>query len=463
MNGTAAQPRPGPAAGIAAAAPDPAALFGPLVLSGRRRVVVAVSGGGDSLALLVLFQRFLDANGSRVEPLAVTIDHRLRPESADEARQVARIAAALGIAHRTLAWEAAKPATGLSAAAREARHALLARAAREAGSDLVLTGHTLDDQAETLAMRAKRGTGRGEAGIAPATLFDWRCWFARPLIGMRRAALRRFLAGLGQAWIDDPSNVNPASERARMRAALTEAEILRLAAEADSAGRHRADLGRRAAALIAAYAGMPAPGLVRLDRQFATEPDRAAATYALRILLACAGGREHLPDEGRAQALLDRLGEVNFRATLSRSVIDARRDGVFLLRERRGLPAPGPAQPGIWDGRYRLEGRAEAMTVAATGDSGAAGRPDSAGSSAGTPQSLVTAAAFARPTAHDGDGGTFLDTAGGRSGVHARPIVAPWARYLPVFDMAPAVAAANLLGAGPVPASPLAGHNGLQA
>jgi tRNA(Ile)-lysidine synthase len=439
---------------------DPSALFASLALSGRRRVVVAASGGGDSLALLILFRRFLDAGGSPIEPMAVTVDHRLRPESADEARQVGRIAAGLGISHRTLEWGGAKPAAGVSAAAREARHHLLAQAAREAGTDIVLTGHTLDDQAETLAMRLARGGGRGEAGMAPATLFDWRCWFARPLLGTRRVALRHFLSGLGQAWIDDPSNANMASERARMRAELTEAQILHLAAEAQVAGQHRADLGARAAALIAAHARMAAPGLVRLDRQVAAEPDRAAAVYALRILLACTGGREHLPDEARALVLLDRMNGVNFRATLSRSVIDARRDAVFLLRERRGLPQPRPAMPGFWDGRYRLEGGEESMTVMAAGDAGS----EEVEAPADMPQSLAKAAASARPAAGlEGGGRAFLDTADGHCGIRARPVVAPWARYLPLFDIVPAAAAASLFGAGPVPAAPFAGHNGRRA
>lgn len=461
MDEAAAESRPAQARAGAGASPavDPVGLFSRFDLSGRRRVAVAVSGGGDSLALLILFRSFLTSAGSPVEPVAVTVDHRLRPESADEARQVGEIAAGLGIAHRTLAWDGAKPASGLSAAAREARHALLAQAAREAGTDIVLTGHTLDDRAETLAMRRARGQGRGEAGIAAATLFDGRCWFVRPLLGVRRAALRTFLAGLGQAWIDDPGNTNMANERARTRAALADAAIPRLAAEAEDAGRRRADLGRRAAALIAAHARMPAPGLVRLDRRIGEGPDRAAAVYALRILLAAMGGRAHLPDEVRGAGLLDRMAGVNFRATLSRSVIDARRDGVFLLRERRGLPAPAPAATGLWDGRYRIEGASAGATVVAAGEAGA----ERAEAPADVPRSLARAAAFARPAGRlDGGACVFLDAPTGFP-VRARPVVAPWARYLPLFDVAPAAAASALLGAAPLPPAPLAGHNDRRA
>jgi len=432
-------------------APDADALFSGLDLAGRRHVVIAVSGGSDSLALLILFRRFLQSAGSAVVPVAVTVDHGLRPESAAEAGRVAGIAARLGVAHRILTWEGAKPATGVAAAAREARHALLAQAAGEAGTDLVLTGHTLDDQAETLAMRQTRGGGRGEAGIAPATLHAWACWFVRPLLGARRAALRAFLSTLGQAWIDDPSNRNMAQERARTRAGLGDAEIVRLADAAAAAGRRRVALGQKAAAVIGGVARMPVPGLIRLDRAGLLQADDEAALYALRILLACTGGREQLPDAARAAAMLERIAGINFRATLSRSVIDARRQAVYLLRERRGLPAPRPLGPGLWDGRYRIGAGAGGL-VAAGGHM--------AESPAAVPPPLAEAASATRPVRLLADGGrSFLDIADGPGPAAARPVVAPWARYLPCFDLAAADAAAALLGSAPVPLPPFRRHN----
>ena len=372
-----------PVAATAASAPDPDELFGGIDLSGRERIVVAVSGGSDSLALLLLLKRYLDTSGGKVLPLAVTVDHRLRPQSADEARRVREIAGGAGIAHRIVSWEGAKPATGISAAAREARHGLLAGAAREAGADIVFTGHTMDDQAETVAMRRLRGEGRGAAGIAPATLFDASCWFVRPLLQTRRVALRRFLTGVGQDWADDPSNIDRRFERARMRAELADAEVERLAAEAAIAGAAREALGRRAAVLIRAHAGMAAPGLVRLDKAFAAAEDREAALYALRILLSAVGGREHLSDAERAATLLDRLAASPGRATLSRCLVERRRGEVLIRRERRGKEA------------------------------GAA------------------------PT----------------------PTLGPWTRYLPSFDLEPARATAELLGAAQIPPSPWANHN----
>ena len=187
-----------------------------------------MSGGGDSLALLLIAAGWARTCGRSV--IALTVDHGLRPEAAAEARFVADVAARYGIAHRTLRWQAPEPG---QAKARAARHQLLAAAAREAGSVLILTAHTEDDQAETFLIRARAGSGwYGLAGIQPLSLSPAETqgvpvFLARPLLSTPRAALRHLLRANGQDWIEDPSNDNPAYERVRMRRLLAADSALR--------------------------------------------------------------------------------------------------------------------------------------------------------------------------------------------------------------------------------------------
>ena len=122
-------------------------------------LLLAVSGGPDSTALMWLAARWAKARQGAPKLVAVTVDHGLRKEAAREAQAVAKLARKLGIAHRTLHWRGKKPKTGLQQAARLARYALLADAARQAGAMHILTAHTRDDQAETVVIRLTRGSG----------------------------------------------------------------------------------------------------------------------------------------------------------------------------------------------------------------------------------------------------------------------------------------------------------------
>jgi tRNA(Ile)-lysidine synthase len=443
--------------------------FSKFDFAARSAVVAAVSGGSDSIALLLLLQAWLDANAPAVRLVAVTVDHGLRPDSAAEALAVAHFAESRGIAHRIFAWEGPKPATGLPAAAREARYALLAEAARSEGTDLIATGHTADDQAETVMMRQARSDGRGLAGMAPATLFDGKAWIVRPLLQTRREALRDYLRADSVKWLEDPTNVNQAFERPRARARLREqAYVSQLLAAARDAALLREYLGREAAGLIWAHARRVAPGLFRLDPAFATAEPREAAIYALRIMLAAIGGTPHLPDETRAARLFERLSGKPLCATLSRTLVDARRGGVFLLREARGLPEPTEARDGmIWDGRYRISGEAEGVLV---GPASHREEAEPAAAVDDVPPSLVRAALSAEPMfwrknaqTPTGEGRSFSFRRAEPDAPVAIPLVAPWARFLPSFDLDPARAVAELLGAAPPPAPPYAKHNGAGA
>lgn len=435
---------------------DPSGIFSTLLPLPGGTIMAAVSGGSDSLALLMLVKAYLDHRGADTRIVAVTVDHGLRAESTQEARAVASMCSAHGIEHRTVRWTEAKPSSGIPAAAREARYRLLAEVAAVEGADLMMTGHTLDDQLETVAMRRERGEGRGLAGMAPATLYDGRIWIVRPLLGQRRAALRDYLSGRGIPWIDDPSNSDRRYERVRVRQAAGAGEVDASEAQIAAAAAERVAAGRAAAALLSATARLAAPGLVAIDRAFAGA-DAASATYALRMVLAAVGGTEQLPDAERSASLFGRLGRENFRITLARAVVDARRDASFLRRESRGLPDPGIAPDGIWDGRYRLPRLLETV-VAAVGPEQAGrmienGEVD-AKTAPGTPPSLAGMALAAEPALWRGD--RFLGLA--QDIGTARRIIAPWARFLPSFDLAPARALARLLDADIPPLPPFAGH-----
>lgn len=438
--------------------------------------VAAVSGGSDSTALLLLLKAHLDRSAPTARLLAVTIDHGLRPEAATEARAVAKLCAERGIAHRTLNWSGAKPSTGLPAAAREARYRLLAEAAQAQGIGVIVTGHTADDQAETVLMRAARNdghelgetAGRGLAGMAPATLYDWRIWIARPLLGVRRAALRAFLRREHVGWAEDPTNTDAHFERPRIRTVLGEdpsgqrfAETIGLARRAAA---EREQLGRRAAALIGEFASRPAKGLICLDPGLIKADDTRAAVYALRVLLAATGGVALLPDQARSEALFEQMRAGPLCATLSRTVVDSRRTGIFLYRESRDLPPAAPLAAGLWDGRRRvaepeaitLGDRSGAFLIAPLGAAAAA----KAIAGNGAPPSLVRAALAAEPALWRG--GECLGFAGDGTAAPAialSPAVAPFARFLPCFDLVLAGAVAELTGAPPVPALPSSRHS----
>ncbi|WP_409192081.1 tRNA lysidine(34) synthetase TilS [Bradyrhizobium sp. RDM4] len=183
-------------------------------------LVLAVSGGPDSVALMWLAARWQRSLARGPQLVVVTVDHGLRVEAAREAREVKRLAAALGLAHRTLRWRGAKPNTGLPAAAREARYRLLAQAARATGATHVLTAHTRDDQAETLLMRLLRGSGiAGLSAMARVTTRDGIA-LARPLLDVPKSQLIATLKRARIGFADDPTNRDTAYTRPRLRALL---------------------------------------------------------------------------------------------------------------------------------------------------------------------------------------------------------------------------------------------------
>ncbi len=218
------------------------ALLAPLL--DEKTVLIAVSGGPDSTALLVMAAECAARRGAQIA--AATIDHRLRPASAAEAEMVAALSAKLGVAHKTLVWSDAKPSTRVQERAREARYQLLIEHARAIGADAIATAHHADDQAETVLFRIIRGSGvAGLSGMEAMSERDG-VMIARPLLGVSKNDLVAFCRSRELAFVDDPSNSNPLFARPRLRGLLERlggegltVEVLvrlaRRAAEADQA------------------------------------------------------------------------------------------------------------------------------------------------------------------------------------------------------------------------------------
>lgn len=304
-------------------------------------VALALSGGGDSIALLHIAAAWARSRNRKL--LALTVDHGLNPASAEWTAFAGRAAQAAGADWRPLPWQGAKPLAGLSAAARTARHALITEAARAAGARVVLFAHTADDIAEADWMRAEGSTlGRvQEWSPSPAWPEGRGLMLLRPLLAERRDALRDYLRARSLVWLEDPANEDQRFARARARRSL----------QTNQGG------------------GSQAPDLCGEDRLLPEEvwPSalrvrRDVSARALASALVCAGGGTTPPRGHRLARLIERLTQQqDFTAVLAGSRLAAAGDAVLIHREagelRRRPLAPlslAPGQPAVWDGRFEI-------------------------------------------------------------------------------------------------------------
>lgn len=186
--------------------------------AGSARFVLAVSGGSDSMALLHLMKDAFP----RQCPVVVTVDHQLRPESSEEAQMVAAFCKTMDIEHHILVWQHGGVVEGnLQATARKARYELLAQFCQQRHIPFLLTGHTQDDQVETIAFMRARGAGEiGLAGMSGTRRLTENVRMLRPMLALSRAELRDYLRAKQVLWCDDPSNENLKFDRIRIRKAL---------------------------------------------------------------------------------------------------------------------------------------------------------------------------------------------------------------------------------------------------
>lgn len=304
-------------------------------------IAVALSGGGDSLALTLIAADWARAHGRRL--LILTVDHRLSARSAAWTGACAATAHRLGAGFHALAWEGDKPTTGLPAAARAARHRLIANAARAAGAKVVLMGHTASDRLEAAAMRQAGATTPSprEWGPSPAWPEGRDLFLLRPLLTRTRADIRAWLTARNETWIEDPANDDTRFARARARAGLTGKEGDDLTAPRDLA--HLA----RATADLAGGLVVPRDALREAPQAFV-----AAACL-------CAAGTARPPRGDRLSRLAEALkGEGDLTATLAGARIEADDRQVRFLRDagRAGLTplTLAAGETGVWDGRFEI-------------------------------------------------------------------------------------------------------------
>jgi tRNA(Ile)-lysidine synthase len=365
-------------------------------------IALAVSGGGDSMAMLGLSHEWARQMGVRL--WVVTVDHGLRPESAGEAAMVAAECTALGHPHATLRWRWDGQGN-LQDAARRARLALIDRWRQ--GIAHLLMAHTQDDVAETFLMRLARGSGveglsamaekrhvtphRGAVPalgpgevtqtVPPPAARDAGTGFLviRPLLNERREDLRHFVRTLRVPFVDDPSNEDPRFDRARARAALAEIGIdaETLAGTAHRLARAREALAARAVEVAERLVRTDDFGVLRIDRDGFAEVERDTQLRLLAAALQWVAGAEYRPRAAPLQALLDRA-LVGGGGTLHGAQVEVTRTEIEVFREYAAVAGVDvPAEPGhLWDGRWSITCEDVAgMRVRALGDAGWAALP----------------------------------------------------------------------------------------
>ncbi len=284
--------------------------------------------------------------------VALTVDHQLREASSKEAQQVAAWCAKLGIEHTTLPWFHGTIVTGIQAKARKARYDLMADWCLKNHVPVLLTAHTQDDQAETVAMRQTRTTSeKSLSGIWPET--QWRgIRILRPLLDHTRADLRTYLKSINQTWIEDPSNDDTRFERIRMRQRNPNLALAKIAAAAQITTREAAENASRwrdQNVIIAPTGMMTLPRL-----KFCALPASIQDEIILHLIHRAGGGPTELAERIRLQKWL-KTSQAN-RRTLGGALFVKRQADIRVAREPARISTQpvtlAANQPIMWDKRF---------------------------------------------------------------------------------------------------------------
>jgi tRNA(Ile)-lysidine synthase len=334
------------------------------------RIGIAVSGGGDSVALLHLFARWSAQTGHPIS--AVTVDHSLRAESRAEAEGVGALCGALDIPHDILTWSRPEGAGNLAALARDGRYALMAQWARTNGIDGIALGHTIDDNAENFLMRLGRSAGvDGLAEMKTRFKRDGIVW-ARPIWQQQRAELRCYLERHNVTWVDDPSNDDPRYSRTLVRRALPAFEEIGITPETLH---HSAFALRQARDALAFYTHQEAQTHIiqeggdllipeRIRPPIPVDIERRLTVAALQWVGSSLYPPRKMPVAGLAVELQQQQ-----RMTLSGCLIMRRKGQLRITREYNAVKDMRGPTNAVWDSRWHLDGpHADDLEVRALGE-----------------------------------------------------------------------------------------------
>lgn len=320
-----------------------------------KKLGVAVSGGGDSIALLRLVADWGQQNDCEV--LAATVNHNLRAEARKEAEFAATVCKSLSIPHSILSWDDWAGQGNLQNEARNARKKLLTDWATQNKITAIALGHTQDDQAETFLMRLARGSGvDGLSGIQKISGSS--PVFIRPLLEASRHDLRTYLKDLGQDWIDDPSNDDTRFDRIKMRKAMPFLETLglttaRLAKTATGLQGARDALEQITLRAAQECCGIDDYGVVKIDlEKLQTEP----FDIQYRILshaICWVSHAQYRPRFASLKATYDLLKQGKSQTLAGCYIKSVSQKQIIVMRERAAMPTE-PYKNGHYDMRWQV-------------------------------------------------------------------------------------------------------------
>ena len=327
----------------------------------RSRLAIAVSGGPDSTALFLLLHEWAQARNISVTVL--TVDHGLRPGSAEEASQVANFCSRFGVDHRILPWVGPKPDTRVQASARDVRYGLMERWCSDNDVTELYLGHTLDDQAETFLLRMAQGSGVDGLAAMPLVRLHGEVRIIRPLLRISRKLILATLKEKNISFTCDPSNHDRRYARVVMRNYIEQLNehgitTAAIAGVTRMFGRIREQKEIMIAELFRQMVSLYPEGYAELDIVGWRQADPMVGSQLIAELLRIIGGGDYLPRRERLNRLVEVLRTQNKGTrTLSGCVISIRGLTVRFWREFQRINEVIPIVPGtsvLWDGRFEL-------------------------------------------------------------------------------------------------------------